>query len=267
MRLYLYNEPSATMVDIGELARYLRRRLPRAAVMIRDSFVEHVLPTDPSVRDSWLDSFAVAWAQAKVLQPSRPVAPRRPLAGELAYERRRLGAPTVRTMGLVYDGVLVQDACRERLPPTEQSRRQVHLILTRQRVATFCENDLRYHLRVVVAGAPALVSITGLVEAPARPRAYYAAQAAHALLTGPAARELAAETGAKDYLRPDDPRTTEVLKGYLLQAVVYQLTGEAFCADPNCRLFNAHWQAEMLAAQLGPGPELCPHHVELLRSL
>jgi hypothetical protein len=51
-----------------------------------------------------------------------------------------------------------------------------------------------------------------------------------------------------------------VLKGYVLQAVFYQATGEAFCDDPDCRLFNAHWQEEVLRAQRDVPYDLCPRH-------
>ena len=48
-----------------------------------------------------------------------------------------------------------------------------------------------------------------------------------------------------------------------MQAVFFAITGNAFCDDPCCRLFNAHWQAEMLAAQL-EGPDYCASHRQAL---
>ncbi|HEY4705069.1 MAG TPA: DUF6775 family putative metallopeptidase, partial [Thermoplasmata archaeon] len=32
-----------------------------------------------------------------------------------------------------------------------------------------------------------------------------------------------------------------------------------FCEDPDCRLFNAHWQAELIRAQVESG-RLCARH-------
>jgi hypothetical protein len=43
------------------------------------------------------------------------------------------------------------------------------------------------------------------------------------------------------------------------------LTGEAFCDDPACRLFNAHWQEEMLRAQLADN--YCGRHRAWLREI
>ena len=60
---------------------------------------------------------------------------------------------------------------------------------------------------------------------------------------------------------------TEVVKGYVLQALVFHSTEEAFCEDRNCRFFNAHWQEEMIAAQLGGGYEICPFHQNIIRKI
>ena len=62
---------------------------------------------------------------------------------------------------------------------------------------------------------------------------------------------------------PSDPRLTELLKGYTMQAVFYHLFAEPFCDNPDCRLFNAHWQEEMIKAQL-QGADFCRRHRELL---
>jgi hypothetical protein len=41
---------------------------------------------------------------------------------------------------------------------------------------------------------------------------------------------------------------------------------EPFCQERRCRLFNAHWQEEVLEAQLGQ-PEFCDRHTKLLQEL
>ena len=64
-----------------------------------------------------------------------------------------------------------------------------------------------------------------------------------------------------DFLVADDPRTTDALRGYVLQAYHYLATGEAFCEDETCRLANPHRQPGVIAAQLRE-PEFCPAHAE-----
>jgi hypothetical protein len=67
-------------------------------------------------------------------------------------------------------------------------------------------------------------------------------------------------------LNYNDKRLTEVLTGYIYQAIFYHLTGQPFCHESNCRLYNAHWQSEVLNAQLNP-PEFCKMHQLLLNRL
>jgi hypothetical protein len=68
-----------------------------------------------------------------------------------------------------------------------------------------------------------------------------------------------------DYLEHDDPRDAEVAKGYAMQAVFYALAGDPYCDDPECRLFNGHWQREILEAHLG-GTDYCARHKEMIEA-
>jgi hypothetical protein len=119
-----------------------------------------------------LQRLAVGFAKARVHDPHQPVTDREPLYGEIAYERRRL---TTRgeAKGVVYDGFAVQSLLATLFDRTELNRHRLPLIFTNQLLATFDESDRRYHLRTVLLGYPAIVSTTGLVEAPAKPREFY----------------------------------------------------------------------------------------------
>ena len=74
------------------------------------------------------------------------------------------------------------------------------------------------------------------------------------------------KTAGRDgaFLEFRDPVATEVAKGYAMQAVFFALTGDPFCDEPECRLYNAHWQHEMMAAQLGGGADYCERHAVML---
>ena len=75
-------------------------------------------------------------------------------------------------------------------------------------------------------------------------------------------REVLEEQVDGDFLVEDDPRTTDVLNGYVLQAVHYLDTGEAFCEQEHCRLANPHRQPGVIEAQLRE-PEFCERHTSL----
>jgi hypothetical protein len=64
-----------------------------------------------------------------------------------------------------------------------------------------------------------------------------------------------------EFLVAEDPRTTEALCGYVLQAYHYLATGEPFCDDERCRLANPHRQPGVVEAQLRD-PAFCPAHAE-----
>lgn len=263
-RLHLYNEPAADALGVEEIADYLRSRLGGAEVNVRQAFHEELAPPPEDGGAAWVAELAYEWAGAKVLDPMRPVGDREPLFGEIAYEKRRLSGPAAHSAGIVYDGPRLQLALAERLPAGERGLGDVHLVFTRQLIATFSDDDLRYHVNVLVGGMPNLLSSTGLVEGPAKPREHYVQQAVSRTFGRHWSDELAAATEVDcRWLLPEDPRTTEVMKGYALQAVFHQLGGETFCEDRHCRLFNARWQEEVLAAQLCE-PELCPRHEAML---
>jgi hypothetical protein len=131
--------------------------------------------------------------------------------------------------------------------------------------ATWEEADKRYHARTSVYSFPSVISTTGLVEAPAKPREYYFLRRQYEMV-GRDLLELKNRFKGS-FLDYEDERLTEVTKGYVMQAVFYSLTGNPFCEDKGCRLYNAHWQEELIFAQLESPYEFCAHHGEILDSL
>ncbi|MFQ6129785.1 MAG: DUF6775 family putative metallopeptidase, partial [Candidatus Hadarchaeaceae archaeon] len=108
---------------------------------------------------------------------------------------------------------------------------------------------------------------TGIVEAPARPKEFYVLKQRYAALGGTDAQlEELKEKFRERFIDYDDERLTEVMKGYVMQAVFYHLKLDPFCVDKRCRLWNAHWQEEMLEAQLSQ-PEFCEQHERELAQL
>lgn len=264
MRIFLYAEPRAANLDAEQLAAYLAGLCPWAEVSLREEFVSFWLGRlPPPAREQALAELAVSWARARL----GPVGPRTapPLPMEVAFEKKRLSDPASKALGLLYDGLAVMTALRGLIAAEERTWQHLHLVFTNQLLAT-PDPGGRYHCRVALFGYPCLISTSGAVEGPAKPRPYYLARE-QARLAGVVAAELAAYGAipAESYLDYGDARLTEVLKGYVAQAVAYQLTGQPFCEDRGCRLFNAHWQEEMLFAQLFSPYEFCSAHAAFFR--
>ena len=110
-----------------------------------------------------------------------------------------------------------------------------------------------------------VISTTGLIEAPARPREYYLLKQQYERL-GRDLLELKERFKGR-FLDYEDERLTQVIKGYAMQAVFYHLVGNPFCEDKGCRLYNAHWQEELIFAQLWSTYEFCGQHEEALDDL
>ncbi len=256
MKIILYDEDAAEELDVAEIARYLRQKLGKVKIETRGSpFGSDLAP------DSTLD-FARKIAGAKVQEvnqriPSEP----EPLPGEVEYEKRKILRET-RACGIIYEGFRLRRIFGEVIPEEERSLEFVHLIFTNRLLATWDNNNRRYHLRASIYSIPSVISTTGLIEAPAKPREYYLLKQQYERL----GKDL---TGLKEifkgrFIDYGDKRLTEVAKGYAMQAVFYALAGDPFCGDKGCRLYNAHWQEELIFAQLDSGYEFCLRHTGLL---
>ncbi|WP_136717921.1 DUF7001 family protein [Halorientalis salina] len=248
-RVTLYRAPT-TEADADVIADWLRERID-ADVTVRDRFLAEY--TDEDLPE--------AFAETRVLSPyDRETG--NTMLGIVRYEERALEHPE-RAGGVIYDGLAVQERLRERLPDDERRLDHLHVPLLDRVLGTWGDHDGRWHKRVNVLGQPALVSVPGLYEAPAKPEQYYKEQQKHAMLSGDTPpREVLESEVEGDFLIEDDPRTTEALKGYVLQAYHYVDTGEAFCETDACRLANPHRQPGVVEAQLRD-PEFCEDHAAL----
>lgn len=245
-RVTLYRAPT-TACDVEAIADWLRERVD-SEILVRDRFL------DVHRNESLPERFAAA----RVLDPyDRETG--NTMLGTVRYEERAIETPE-RAGGVLYDGLALGRALNDALSSDERDLSDLHVSVLDRAIGTWGDHDKRWHKRVNVLGQPALVSVPGLYEAPAKPEAYYEERQCHALLSGDTPpREVLENEVEGEFLVEDDPRTTEALKGYVLQAIHYVETGEAFCANEGCRLYNAHRQPELIEAQLRE-PEFCDRH-------
>ncbi len=258
-RVRLYRAPT-TEADADELAAWLRDRLAAAAGDDEPPVV--------TVEDRLLDVYrtgdlATKFANARVLSPYERETGNT-MVGIVRYEDRALEHPE-REGGVLYDGIHVQRTLNEVLPDDEASLSTAHIVLLDRALGTWGDHDGRWHKRVIVLGQPAVISVPGLYEAPAKPEEYYKEKQKHAMFSGDAPpREILENQVDGEFLVENDPRTTDALKGYVLQAVHYLATGAAFCENEQSRLYNAHYHETLVGAQLR-GPDFCPTHASQYR--
>lgn len=257
-RIYLYEEPSTSTVDLGEFSSYLRKVSGLEAEARPEFFSFHA--------GDDLDALARRIAALRIKNLYREEQDFEPLLGEVDFELRLLRDPRRRFPGILYDGFRFQELMRSLLPREERGLDLLHVALTNRLLATFDPGDRVYHARVIICGYPTVISTSGVVEGPAKPREFYLAKRGYTALGITPPTEALKEDIRGRFIDYDDERMTEVLKGYVLQALFYHLTGDPFCDNPDCRLFNAHWQEEMIRAQISSG-RLCTKHEELLAGI
>ncbi|MEW5766063.1 MAG: DUF6775 family putative metallopeptidase [bacterium] len=243
--IHIYNQGASSALNIHLMAQYLREKTG-LDVDIRGNLI----PTHGDTQKLVAEEFA----GAKIVDPQKKGLNPDPLSAEIEYESRLLSAQ--KPSGLLYDGFCVQEIFRKLIPQIEHNLTHAHIIFTSRLFGTYEDN--RYHARIAVFGIPSIISTTGIVEAPAKPREFY--------LKKELGQDLARlkEEFKGRFIDYDDPRLTEVMKGYVMQALFYHAFGNPFCDDPECRLYNAHWQEEVIKAQLEAEYEFCPLHEQAL---
>ena len=263
--VYLYDEPKSTRLDTKSIKNYLEEKTSLKVRLRPAIFDFFVSSRKPGERE--LEKWAQKLAQTKIRDVSR-VSSLAPLKGEIEYEIRRLLDHSIKSFGLLYDGFPLVSLFFNLLPEEEQNGRFIHIIFTNQLIGTWDKVSARYHARVAVLSFPSIISTTGVVEAPAKPKEYYwLKQQVLSLGFDPETLEDFKKARNNELLEHEDQRITEVLKGYALQAILHHFEDEPFCKDQNCRLFNAHWQKEVIRAQLEGEYELCPEHEKFFQDL
>lgn len=251
-KIILYDEPAVPEID-----------LEGASEFVEDMFKVASEKRGPILATCDNNAiYEIAASRIHVLH--WPFQKHRPSAEEIKFERKNI-ADTSATENIVcYDGFELQNAFGRLIPREELSDDIFHIIFTNKMTCTYDDTDNRYHGRALIGSNPSIISTTGIIEAPAKPREYYMEMAANAR-RGINIDVLKERFGGKS-LRYHDPRLDSIVHGYILQAVFYYETQEAFCDRTDCRLYNAHWQSDLLYSQLESGG-LCKRHQNMIEHM
>ncbi len=267
--VHIYDGGTAETLDAQIIAEYIGDNLPSVTIDVRKEFFGWHLPRLPGTeREKLVDVLARRLASIKVRHPNKPDLSMEPMYGEIEYERRWLKKVGSKPMGILYDGFRLSSVLYALILKEEAGFDHIHIVFTRQLFGTWDENNARYHARVSVYGFPSIISTTGVIEAPAKPREFYFLKQQYSVvgMSDVVLLDLKQRFRGR-FIDYDDERLTEVMKGYAMQAIFYHLIGDPFCDDENCRLYNAHWQEELINAQLKSEYEFCASHERVLEHL
>ena len=253
-RIFIYDEPSVPEIDINNLAKFLQETLG-VSVEVRKNFFEHF----KSDRNT-----ALELASLRIFNPYSSFERHTPTQDEINFEEESFTDSSVSNNITLYDGFELQDFIKKIIPQEESSSDTFHLVFTTRLTCTYDYEDYRYHGRAVICSNPSIISTTGIIEAPAKPREYYLSMY-QSMSQGLNLDSLKEQFKGK-FLEYHDKNLAKVVKGYALQAIFYHMTSEPFCDSKECILNNAHWQEDLIHAQVELG-KLCKTHQKILESV
>ncbi len=241
IRLYIYSDYPSTSLD----TTYIVENLKQYGLHIEDrgNLLDFLSPTQEHIYKLARDLSSIQIPDIEIPHDDPNFTGRSEIENEV---NKLLGDESV--LGKFYDGFWMQRILYRLFSEKvseEINNNNIHLILTGRLFGTF--EDRRYHARVVLMGTPALISTSGLIEAPAKPREYYYVKGRLAQ-NGMDTSELDSMYKGR-FVEYDDPKISSILLSYVLQVIAYEKTGEAFCDNPECCLSNSHWQEEVLKVQ------------------
>ena len=259
-KIILYKEPAISEINIEKLTKFLEDNFPFEVKIKENIFKEFNLKNIKELSNTRITDIKNSFSKYASNDTEIKFEEELCRNSSLMDSTTKVEDAQEISQVFMYDGFELQKILRY----LNENNETLHVILTNRLTCTFDENDKRYHARAVICANPSIISTTGIVEAPAKPKEYYFE--VMKLRTQGLDIKSAKEKYKDKFLEYNDKRLTKVLEGYLLQIIFYNITGESFCENIECRLNNAHWQKDLLFSQLEIS-KLCKKHNEILASL
>lgn len=250
--IILYDEPTVPEIQLEKLAEFLQKTFP-VKVELRKNILSY------STKDT-----AQKIAACKIFNLRRDFEKHIPTPEEIAFEELNIQDTSNTENIIMYDGFHLHKVLTDLIPKDESRNNIFHVFFTNKLTCTYDYNDYRYHGRALIGANPSIISTTGIIEAPAKPREYYFELMKN--FTQGVNVDFVKEKFKGTYLEYNDSRLSKIIEGYLLQAIFYYETGEPFCENKDCKLLNAHWQKDLIHSQLDFG-KLCEHHQYVLEEM
>lgn len=239
-KIILYNEPTVPEIQIEKIKQFIIDTF-QIKVEIKDNFFE-------SLENKIFEKIA----STRIFDLKKQFKKHIPTQEEIQIEKENQDTSEQDIMTL-YDGFELQNIIAENIPTADNT---LHIIFTNKLTTTFDNDDFRYHARALISSNPSIISTTGIIEAPAKPKQYYLD-----LMTNFSEGKIEEikEKYKGEFLEYHDSRLKDIIEGYVLQAIMYYTIGESFCENKECRLFNAHWQKDLFYSQI-ENKKLCDKH-------
>jgi hypothetical protein len=251
-KIILYDEPTVPEIQLKKIVEFLQKTFP-VKCELRNNILSY------STKET-----AQKIASCKIFNLRKNFEKHIPTAEEIAFEESNIQDTSNTENIIMYDGFHLHKVLTDLIPKEENMMNIFHVFFTNKLTCTYDYNDYRYHARALIGANPSIISTTGIIEAPAKPREYYFELMKNFTLGTNV--EYIKEKFKGTYLEYHDSRLSKIIEGYLMQAIFYYETGESFCDNQDCILFNAHWQKDLLNSQIKIG-KLCAKHQKELEEI
>ena len=258
-KIVIYDEPAVSEINIPNLVNFLKQTIPVEVIVKDNFFKEFSTQQIQKISESRIFDIKKSFRRYEPNQTDLELEKQFCNNSKTMEQTKKPEDAISISEVVMYDGFEMQKIIRDDL--FDFDNQILHIILTNRFTCTYDESDARYHGRAVICSNPAIISTTGMIEAPAKSRQFYMEVMANK------AQKFGIQS-IKDkhqgeFLEYHDERLSKVIEGYLLQVIFYILTGESFCDYLDCRLNNAHWQRDLLYSQI-ESRKLCDRHQEIL---
>jgi len=251
-KIFLYDEPSVPELKISALAKFIKYTFGI------------IVETRKNIFSKASVQHAKQITSCRIFNTRKPFEFYNPTKEEIAFEMGTFSDSNRNENIVMYDGFEFQKIVNSLVSKQESNLDQFHIVFTNKLTCTYDYNDYRFHGRAIICSNPTIISTTGIIEAPAKPREYYLE------LISKMTQGLNVDSVKKKYqgtyLEYHDKRLSSIVEGYVMQGIFYYLTGEPFCDSLECRLNNPHWQKDLLYSQIEVG-KLCAKHKKILDNL
>ena len=172
-KIFLYDEPAVQEIQISNLKNFLLKTF-------------HV---DVEIKGCIFNNLDVETVEkissCRIFEPKIPFKKHLPNKQEIDFEKSvckdsKLMEKTTMIEDakriedvVMYDGFELQNIIYDVITKNDSESNNLHIVFTNRLICTYDTADSRYHGRTVICSNPAIVSTTGMIEAPARPREYY----------------------------------------------------------------------------------------------
>ena len=164
------------MLKISKIVLYEESTVPEIKIKKIKKFIIDTFSIEVEIRKNFFqfpnERMLENIANARIFNLKKQLEKHSPTTNNILIEKENKDMSEKEDM-ILYDGFELQKTITEFIPINENTEETLHIIFTNKLTCTFDDMDFRYHARALIATNPTIISTTGIIEAPAKPKQYY----------------------------------------------------------------------------------------------